>query len=218
MIHVDNKAFTVWIPQTSRYTNYWCHHGPLDKYVKLRMPWECRERFPRHRFQRKPLVSDPGIHHGTWVTHVPWCMSRSLTRGGGENVPGACATGDFAYLARGPLVKVMACLFSAKPRTTNVPFLTAKPDTNSSHDDVIKWKHFPRYWPFVRGIHRSPVNSPHKGQWRGALMFSLTCTRINGWVNNGQAGDLRRHRAHYDVIVMLIVGWRWCWTFIKSFC
>ena len=42
-------------------------------------------------------------------------------------------------------------------------------------DDVIKWKHFPRYWPFVRGIHRSPVNSPHKGQWRGALIFSLIC-------------------------------------------
>ena len=38
------------------------------------------------------------------------------------------------------------------------------------HDDVIKWKHFPRYWPFVRGIHRSPVNSPRKGQWRGALI------------------------------------------------
>ena len=43
------------------------------------------------------------------------------------------------------------------------------------HDDVIKWKHFPRYWPFVRGIHRSPVNSPHKGQWRRALMFTLIC-------------------------------------------
>ena len=39
--------------------------------------------------------------------------------------------------------------------------------------DVIKWKSFPRYWPFVRGIHRLPVNSPHKGQWRGALMFTL---------------------------------------------
>ena len=50
------------------------------------------------------------------------------------------------------------------------------------HDDVIKWKHFPRYWPFVRGIHRSPVNSPHKGQWRGALMFSLICAWINDWV------------------------------------
>ena len=71
------------------------------------------------------------------------------------------------------------------------------------HDDVIKWKHFPRYWPFVRGIHRSPVNSPHKGQWRGVLMFSLICTRINGWVNNSEAGDLRRHRAHYDVTVMI---------------
>ena len=70
------------------------------------------------------------------------------------------------------------------------------------HDDVIKWKHFPRYWPSVRGIHRSPVNSPHKGQWRGALMFTLICARINGWVNNREAGDLRRYRSHYDVIVM----------------
>ena len=70
------------------------------------------------------------------------------------------------------------------------------------HDDVIKWKHFPRYWTFVRGIHRSQVNSPHKGQWRGALMLTLICARINGWVNNREAGDLRRHRVHYDVIVM----------------
>ena len=69
------------------------------------------------------------------------------------------------------------------------------------HDDVIKWKHFPRYWPFVRGIPRSPVNSPHKGQWCGALIFSLICTRINGWVSNGEAGGLRRNRAHYDVTV-----------------
>ena len=74
--------------------------------------------------------------------------------------------------------------------------------THANHDDVIKWKHFPRYWPFVRGIHQSPVNSPHKGQWRGALMFTLICARINGWVNTREAGDLRRYRAHYDVIVM----------------
>ena len=67
---------------------------------------ECRERFPRHRLQRKPLISDPGMHHGTCVKHVSWCMSWSLTRGGGVNVPGipgACATGNFTYLARGPL-------------------------------------------------------------------------------------------------------------------
>ena len=49
----------------------------------------------------------------------------------------------------------------------------------------------------------SPVNSPHKGQWRGALMFSLICAWINHGVNNCEAGDLRRHRAHYDINVMV---------------
>ena len=65
-----------------------------------------------------------------------------------------------------------------------------------SHDDVIKWKHIPRYWPLCGEF------TGHR-QWRGALMFSLICAWINGWVNNREAGDLRRHRAHYDVIVML---------------
>ena len=68
------------------------------------------------------------------------------------------------------------------------------------------WRHqmetFSCYWPFVRGIHRLPVNSPHKGQWRRPLMFSLICAWINAWVNNCEAADLRRLRAHYDVIVM----------------
>ena len=73
---------------------------------------------------------------------------------------------------------------------------------STSHDDVIKWKHFPRCSPFVRGIHRSPVNSPRKGQWRGALMCSLICAWINAWINNCRAGDLRRHHTHYDVTVM----------------
>ena len=87
--------------------------------------------------------------------------------------------------------------------------------------DITWWRHqmetFPRYWPFVRGIHRSPVNSPHKGQWRGALMFSLICAWINGWVNNREAGDLRRYRAHYDVTVMtddkiiLVQVMAWCY-------
>ena len=73
----------------------------------------------------------------------------------------------------------------------------------SNHDDVIKWKHFPRYWPYVRGIHQSPMNSHHKGQWSGALMFSLICVWTNGWSNHRDAGDLRRHCAHYGVTVML---------------
>ena len=70
------------------------------------------------------------------------------------------------------------------------------------HNAVIKWNHVPRYWPFVRGIHRSPVNSPQKGQWRRALMFSLIFAWINGWVTNCKAGDSRHHRPlwrHYNV-------------------
>ena len=54
-------------------------------------------------------------------------------------------------------------------------------------------------------MNRMKGNSPHKGQWRGALMFSLICSWINGWVNNREVGDLRRHRAHSDVIVMMAV-------------
>ena len=69
------------------------------------------------------------------------------------------------------------------------------------------WRHqmeiCPRYWPFVRGIHQSSANHPHKGQWREALMFALICAWINGWVNNHETGVLRRHRTHCDVIVMV---------------
>ena len=69
-----------------------------------------------------------------------------------------------------------------------------------THDDVIKWKHFPRYMPFLRGIHRSPVNSCTKSR---ALMFSLIWAWIKSWVYNREAGDLGRYRAHYEVIVLL---------------
>ena len=71
-----------------------------------------------------------------------------------------------------------------------------------THDDAVKWEHYLRYWPFVRGIQRSTVNSPHKCQWRRALKLSLIRAWLNGWVNNREAGDLRRHRAHYGVPVM----------------
>ena len=77
------------------------------------------------------------------------------------------------------------------------------------YDDVITWKIFRVTGRFVRGIHRPPVNSPHKDQWRGTLMFSLICVWINDWVNNREAGDLRRYRSHYDVTVMPYHGW-WC--------
>ena len=87
---------------------------PDTKHCGLHMRRECREHFLCHRFERKPLVSDPGMHHGTCVAHVTWCMSGSLTRGSGENVPsipGACATSNFTYLARGPLAECLLNVF-----------------------------------------------------------------------------------------------------------
>ena len=86
------------------------------------------------------------------------------------------------------------------------------PNRPQIHDDVIEWKHFPRYWPFVRGIHRSPVNSPVPVKFPTqrpvtrsfGVFFDLPLN--NGWVNNREAGDLRRYGAHYDVSVMFEYG------------
>ena len=82
-------------------------HGPLTRYVKLRVAHApgMPETFLRHRLQRKPLVSHHDMHHNTCVTHVPWCTLGSLTHCGGENfsdIPGACATRNFSNLVRGP--------------------------------------------------------------------------------------------------------------------
>ena len=72
------------------------------------------------------------------------------------------------------------------------------------HDGVIKWKHFPRYWPFVR----SPVDSPHEGQWREALLISLICAWTIGWANTRYADDLICNHAHYDTIVILVWNYK----------
>ena len=100
-------------------------HGPLARYVKL---WIVHAPGMPGTFsppQRKPLVSDPGIHHGTCVTHVPWCMSGSLTRGGEENVPGipgACAIRNFTHLVRG-LLSHMLCGTSCPEDTGHLQFI-----------------------------------------------------------------------------------------------
>ena len=68
-------------------------------------------------------------------------------------------------------------------------------------------------WLTVRGIYRSLVKFPLKGQWYGALMFSLICACINGWVYKREAGDLGRRSTHYDVTVMASGAWgnKWSW-------
>ena len=86
----------------------WYCIRPCSDWGRIQIGVRLYERHPiasPNRLQRKPLVSVPGMRHGTCVTHVPRCMLGSLTRGGGENVPGipcACATRNFTYLVRGP--------------------------------------------------------------------------------------------------------------------
>ena len=76
---------------------------------------------------------------------------------------------------------------------------------NLYHDDGIKWEHFPRYCPFVMGIHRSLVDSSHKDQWRGVLCFLWSAPKQTvEHANNQDVGDLKRHRAHYCVTIMWI--------------
>ena len=88
-----------------------------------------------------------------------------------------------------------------------------------THDDVIKWKHFPRYWPFVRGIHRPPVNSRIKASDAELWCFLWAALWINGWVNNREAGDLRRRHAHYDLIVMVaLCAKSMTWSFVVFGC
>ena len=88
-----------------------------------------------------------------------------------------------------------------------------------SEDMQSRWRHQMEAFFALLALfaENSPVNSPHKGQWHGALMFSLICAWINGWVNNRKACDLRRHRhAHYDAIVMSIrpANQKTCWNWL----
>ena len=90
--------------ESTRIVVQWASYQ-ISKIVGCACAWNAGNGFPATDFKGKPLVSNIGMHHGTRVTHVPWCMSGSLTCGGGENIPGipgACVTSNFAYLARGP--------------------------------------------------------------------------------------------------------------------
>ena len=165
----------------------------------LRMHRECRERFPRRRLQRKLLVSDPGVHLGTCVTHVPWCMSDSLTHSGGENVPGipsACANRNFTYLVRGPwrrceidryqtttnhnkvwtvrMFRRMHCIFGHHQNNL-VTTKTIMRETNRTHStDGDYYDCYPS--SIVKSSHCNPVEN-----WGVCVDFSWGCPKCPKW-------------------------------------
>ena len=132
----------------------------------------------------------------TWTTCMPLMSECPIRCHGQDPATNVCRewgkSPSFGYMANIDIL----CWYTVPDKIQFV--------YSALRDDVIKWKHFPRYWPFVRGIHRSPVNSPHKSQWRGALMFSLIYTWIRGWVNNREAGDLRRKYIKLIHIVCIV--------------
>ena len=91
-------------------------------------------------------------------------------------------------------------------RKCRINMYTSNRKWSPNHDDLIKWKHFPHCWPFVWEIHQSAVNSPHNKVSNAELWsFFLNSAWTNGWVNNRDTGNLRRHRGYYDVTVMIVV-------------
>ena len=151
---------------------------------------ECRERFPRHRLQRKPLVSDPDMHHGTCVTHVPWCMSVSLNAVVGENVPGipgACATRNFTYLARGPWwTKIYGCnrMKSWHGHTCRIDALCAAQKAND-----------PELCPFVDASLNTVLNEQLWMKWDSCYLtpmwrYSHMWDKIKSSANNRLVGNM----------------------------
>ena len=127
-----------------------------------------------------------------------------------------CADDIFRFIRRLEMVAICLCKFVHKDTFNNMLVLVQRLTWYRNllshfcvHDDVIKWKYFPRCWPFVRGINRCPLNPPDKDQWCGALMFSLISTWTNGRANNYGVNDLRCHRAYYDVTVMSLGLFEW---------
>ena len=110
---------------------------------------ECRERFPRHWLQRKPLVSDPGMHHSTCVMHVPWSMSGSLTHGGRKNVPGvpgAYLILNFTYLIRSPwhieeMFKLQSFLTKHSLTKTSYMVCVSKRNDAETSNPWLSWIH-----------------------------------------------------------------------------
>ena len=105
VLQVSGRPLTIYTPVWGNSNNR--SHGPLNRHEILPVAHApgLPGTFSPPPTSRKPLVSDPGMHHGTCVTHVSWFVSGSLTRIDGENVPdipGACRTQTFAYLVRGP--------------------------------------------------------------------------------------------------------------------
>ena len=138
---------------------------------------ECRERFPRHRLQKKPLVSDHGMRHARAVMHVG-----IATSGGGENVPGipgACATRNFTYLVRDPYV-MMHIVFLSNVFLCWNEIVYSKHFIRSYYIDVVPilsfWANFP--FPSLHIDRDKQIMSWYIVSWNAVLL------KLTKWLFN----------------------------------
>ena len=175
MIHTFICSVVLWY--RSLYSLQWCHNGRDG--VSNHQPHACLlNRLLRRRSKKttKARVTGFCLGNSPVTGEFPTQMAsnaKNVSIWWRHHVAGYF-TGTWSDHA----TTLLPIKQSLSPKNDNI---------NKMHDDVIKWKHFLRYWPVVLGIHRSAVSSPHKGQWRGALIFSLICAWINDSVNNREA-------------------------------
>ena len=143
----------------------------------------CRECFPRHRLRRKPLVSDSGMHHGTCIMHVPWCMSGSLTRGGRKTVPGipgACATCNLRIWqeAHESMCRVHygCCWSSLMMRNTSVEHTSSWGAFLQPNRIFVFW--LKSYWSLFLRV-QLPVSQHLFMQWLGTVQ--VTSHYLDKW-------------------------------------
>ena len=172
--HISSRLFSCDAAYFKDYIHMWHICNPWGMMCHIRKIAGCAcagnagNVFPRRRFQKKPLVSDPGMHHGTCVAHVPWCMSGSLTCGNGENVPGipgACAP---------TILRILQEAHEGLCATYHFQF-------NRSNVKVTRLVRI--FWVRAGGIlvdHRSTISSFEFPQWRFSGVHVHTQLRIYG--------------------------------------
>ena len=187
------------------------------------MCWEFRKRSPRHRVQRKPLVSDPGMHHGTCVTHMPWCKSGSLTRRGGEKVPGipgACATRNFTYLVTDPLKRIphywhlvrgVPLLPEYSPH--KVPIMRSF-DVSSVVSFGKLWTNRLRLYMFTQFM-IAKLNGQSAGKCI-YIIFRMTNTGCQVWVWNSQTSHWGYNSTRQQLIDQRVYVWCYLWNISEN--
>ena len=169
--HINFDKNDLWFfmtrPATEHTRMYHSKHILFVINANLAMHWDldmCSRRTSERRSR-----GDKGIP--VYRRHNYMGASNCLVTIAGATTPLPCVVTSLcnSFDNREPVDEIYGCSIYKRVTVTSLKDM-------APHDDVIKWKHFPRYWPFVRGIHRSPVNSPHKDQWRGAVMFSWSAS------------------------------------------